>query len=218
MQLDHADSDFRAGLAGEIVYRAALASDSRDIARFICMAGEGLYEFLFDDLIPFVTAPDVLAMGTAGEEHPISYRNCHVAVARNGGLLVGAVNAFPADLVGQQSHAFLPADRRQHVRPMLELQDWGSMFVNALAVDDDYRGRGIGTRLLGAVEQHARSAGFDRLSLHVWADNLAARKLYSALGFLELGIAAIDPHPRLVHVGGSILMSKTIGPRRRSAG
>jgi hypothetical protein len=35
-----------------IAYRAATFADCRDIARFISLAGGGLYEFLFGDLIP----------------------------------------------------------------------------------------------------------------------------------------------------------------------
>lgn len=205
---------FVSGLAGkislEIGFRAALASDSRDIARFFCMAGGGVYEFLFDDLIPFVTAVDLLAAAIAGDDYPISYRNCRVAVEPVEGQLAGMANVFPADLLKQEGYALLPGDRQSHVRPMLQLQDWGSMFLNALAVGDDFRGCGVGTRLLGWAEERAKDLGFDRLSLHVWADNLAARNFYQVRGFVELGTADMAQHPRLSHIGGSILMSKTI--------
>jgi hypothetical protein len=50
----------------EVDYRAALAADSRDIARFICIAGGGLYEFLFDDLVPLISSVDCLTMGVGG--------------------------------------------------------------------------------------------------------------------------------------------------------
>jgi GNAT superfamily N-acetyltransferase len=193
-----------------IRYRAALASDSRSIARFVCLAGGGLYEFLFDDFIPFMTAVDFLAIGIAGDQYPISYRNCHVAVdAREGGL-VGAANVFPADLLQEQSYALLPDERQDHIRPMLQLQDWGSMFLNALAVNDDCRGQGVGARLLAWAEQRAKDARLDRLSLHVWADNAGALGFYRARGFVELGVAAVAEHPRLLHRGGSMLMSKKI--------
>ena len=159
------------------------------------LAGDGLYEYLFDDLIPFVTAEEFLAAGIAVDLSPISYRNCHVAVDADGGKVVGAANAFPADLLKQESHALLPDDRYEHVRAMLLMQDWGSMFLNLLAVCDGCRGRGVGTRLLAWAKQQTRRAGLDRLSLHVWADNAAAREFYRARGFVELGVADIAPHP-----------------------
>ena len=95
---------------------------------------------------------------------------------------------------------------------LLELQDWGSMFLNSLAVGDAYRGCGIGARLLGWAETRAAEAGYDRLSLHVWADNVSAVNFYTARRFVQVGLAEIPPHPRLPHNGGSILMSKTVRP------
>jgi GNAT superfamily N-acetyltransferase len=194
-----------------VSYRSALASDSGAVAPLFCLAGGGLYEFLFDDLSPSFTAEDILAAGIAADATPISYRNCHVAVDA-AGAVVGVANAFPADLVGQQGPAFLPHDRRSHVRPILLVQDWGSMFLNVLAVCDGWHGRGVGTRLLAWAERQARSAGFNRLSLHVWADNATAREFYRARGFLERGVAEMASHPRLLHRGGSILMSKPLPP------
>ena len=46
-------------MSAQITYRMARPDDSNDLARYMCIAGGGLYEFLFDDLIPFVTAVDV---------------------------------------------------------------------------------------------------------------------------------------------------------------
>jgi ribosomal protein S18 acetylase RimI-like enzyme len=197
-----------------IEYRAAYFSDSLDIARFICVAGGGLYEFLFDDIVPFMTATEFLAAGVAGEDAPISHRNCHVAVDRADGRMLGAANAFPADLLRAETYPLLPRERHEHIRPMLELQDWGSMFLNALAVDEACRGRGIGNRLLGWAATRAQDLGFDRLSLHVWTDNTGARDFYKARGFVELGLAQVGPHPRLAHKGGSVLMSLKL-PRHR---
>ena len=167
--MDDLVSELPARSSAGIHYRAALARDSRAIGRLFCLAGDGLYEFLFDDLIPFVTAEDILAAGIGADISPISYRHCHVAVDADDEKVVGAANAFPADLLKQESHVLLPDDRQKHVRPMLLMQDWGSMFLNVLAVCDACRGRGVGTRLLAWAEQQTRRAGLDRLSLHVWA-------------------------------------------------
>ena len=193
-----------------ICYRAARSGDSRDIARFICMAGGGLYEFLFDDLVPFLSAADFLAIGVAADRHLVSYSKCHVAVHPSDGRLIGIVNVFPADLLKHENYGLVPSDRIQHIQPMLQLQDWGSMFLNALAVDQGYRGSGTGARLLAWAEGQAKEAGFDRLSLHVWADNVSAWGFYRARGFVALGRAEIAEHPRLRHRGGSMLMSKMI--------
>jgi ribosomal protein S18 acetylase RimI-like enzyme len=190
----------------EVAYRVALATDSRDIARFISIAGGGLYEFLFDDLFPVLTAVDVLTVGVWRDDGPISFRNCFVAVDNATGEVVGAANAFPINDIKDQRYSLVPAARQDHIRAVLQLQDWGSFFLNALAVSEKCRGLGVGTQLLNWAHGRAAAGGFDRLSLHVWQDNVDAVKFYKARGFIELGIAPVVSHPRLAHTGGSILM------------
>jgi GNAT superfamily N-acetyltransferase len=197
-------------MPAQITYRMARSDDSGDLARFMCIAGGGVYEFLFNDLIPFVTAVDLLSAGIGGERYPVSYRNCCVAALGGDGEIVAAANVFPADLLKDDNYVLLGSERHDHIRPMLELQDWGSMFLNSLAVSDAHRGSGIGARLLGWAEGHAAEAGYGRLSLHVWADNISAVTFYRMRGFIEMGVAGIPTHPRLPHDGGSILMSKAV--------
>lgn len=202
---------------GQVAYRAATQHDSRAVADLICQAGGGLYEFLFDDIVPFMSALDLVAAGVGATGSPLSYENCHVATSESGGI-VGVANLFPADAITHDSithEAFLllVSDRLDHIRPMLELRDPGSMFLNAIAVTGDFRGKGIGTRLLDWAETCTLKAGLPRLSLHVWVDNVAAIKLYKRSGFVEVGIAEIAPSPRLAHRGGSLLMRKILqGP------
>ena len=193
----------------QITYRMARSDESGELARYMCIAGGGVYEFLFDDLIPFVTAVDLLSAGIGGERYPVSYRNCRVAALGSDGI-VAAANVFPADLLKEDNYVLLGSERHDHIRPMLELQDWGSMFLNSLAVSDAHRGAGIGARLLEWAEGRAAEAGYERLSLHVWADNISAVTFYRMRGFIEVGIAGIPAHPRLPHNGGSLLMSKAV--------
>lgn len=64
--------------------------------------------------------------------------------------------------------------------------------VHDLAVLPDWRGSGVGRRLLAAVETVARSHGCCKVTLEVRADNAAARRLYDRLGY-GAGMAAGDP-------------------------
>jgi GNAT superfamily N-acetyltransferase len=61
----------------------------------------------------------------------------------------------------------------------------------AVAVWDGHRGEGIGTRLMGGIEDAAREAGFSRISLSVDADN-PARRLYERLGYETLDVDDAD--------------------------
>jgi ribosomal protein S18 acetylase RimI-like enzyme len=55
----------------------------------------------------------------------------------------------------------------------------------AVAVWGGRRGEGIGTRLMDAIEDAAREAGFSQISLSVDCDN-PARRLYQRLGYEQL--------------------------------
>lgn len=55
--------------------------------------------------------------------------------------------------------------------------------VHDLTVVPGWRGRGIGRRLLAAVEEHARARGHCKITLEVREDNPAAMVLYRRRGF-----------------------------------
>lgn len=60
--------------------------------------------------------------------------------------------------------------------------------VYRVAVLPEARGRGIGTALLRALEVKAGCMGCDRFYLEVRASNAAARRLYEAGGYEEIGV------------------------------
>ncbi|MEC9189798.1 MAG: GNAT family N-acetyltransferase, partial [Planctomycetota bacterium] len=55
--------------------------------------------------------------------------------------------------------------------------------VHDLCVHHQYRGQGVGRRLLSAVAQHAQDHGFCRVTLEVRSDNEIARGLYHSMKF-----------------------------------
>jgi ribosomal protein S18 acetylase RimI-like enzyme len=56
-----------------------------------------------------------------------------------------------------------------------------------MGVHKDYRGKGIGTALLGQALEEARSLGLERVELGVYASNLAAIRLYEKYKFQREG-------------------------------
>lgn len=188
--------------------RPAEPDDAGDIAGFLSMAGGGVYEFLLDGLVPGVSAVEMLTPGIAGRSGSFSHRQC--AVAECGDRIIGAVHAYPADWMRDADRSFLPQDRLDHLAAFDRTQDWGSYFLSALAVDPAYRRAGHARRLLDWVYVRARTGGFSRLSLHVWADNPAARRLYETQGFAELAHVPVPWHPRLPREGGCILMGRNV--------
>jgi ribosomal protein S18 acetylase RimI-like enzyme len=55
--------------------------------------------------------------------------------------------------------------------------------IMAIAVDPAKQGQGVGHALMDALERRARKASIRRLILHTATDNMAAKALFSRLGF-----------------------------------
>ncbi|ADU50393.1 ribosomal-protein-alanine acetyltransferase [Thermaerobacter marianensis DSM 12885] len=60
--------------------------------------------------------------------------------------------------------------------------------VTTIAVDPDFRGRGVGDRLLTALEERALRYGCRRMTLEVRVSNHVAQRLYRRHGFRPCGI------------------------------
>lgn len=56
-----------------------------------------------------------------------------------------------------------------------------------MGVAREYRGRGIGRKLIAATLAAARDTGLEKIELSVYASNDVAITLYRSLGFLEEG-------------------------------
>jgi ribosomal-protein-alanine N-acetyltransferase len=60
--------------------------------------------------------------------------------------------------------------------------------ITTLAVRDDARGRGLGTRIMLELADAALAAGTEHLTLEVRLSNLGARRLYRRFGFAPVGL------------------------------
>jgi len=194
----------------EIAYRNATTQDSAAIASYMCLAGDGLYEFLLDDLIPGFTAMEILKWTVGILASPLSYKNCFVAVDTDNNEMAGLINLFPADLLREQDLKLINSQRWQFLEPVFSLQDRGSLFINSLAVGSKWRKCGIGSRLLDHSFEQAKSEGYDRVSLHVWSDNLHAISFYEKRGFVTMDTVALPDHPKFPGKTDSVLMHREV--------
>jgi ribosomal protein S18 acetylase RimI-like enzyme len=58
-------------------------------------------------------------------------------------------------------------------------------FVYDLRVFEPFRRHGYAEEAMRLAEEVARSKGLDKISLHVFGDNVSARRLYTRLGYAE---------------------------------
>ncbi|MHC5066467.1 MAG: GNAT family N-acetyltransferase [Planctomycetota bacterium] len=65
---------------------------------------------------------------------------------------------------------------------VLDTLEDGDFYLQAIAVDPDLRGAGVGSLLMDRVEERGRASGSRRLCLDVSGSNIGARRLYERLG------------------------------------
>ncbi len=194
-------------MSSGIVFRAAAPTDAYPLAELSILAGDGMYEFLLEEMAPREMLAGLIARTMKQDAGGFSWRHCFVADYKG---VVGMINAFPAAWLREEERDILPQDRVQILDPIDQVQDWESFLVNSVAVRPEHRRQGIGTRLMRMAIEQAKEGAFARLTANVWADNVAARALFEREGFAAQTQVEVAPHPSLAHVGGSLLMARQI--------
>jgi ribosomal protein S18 acetylase RimI-like enzyme len=64
------------------------------------------------------------------------------------------------------------------------LTDIRTLYIDDICVDEQTRGRHVGSALYDAVIAYAREQGFYNVTLNVWTCNPGAMKFYEAMGVL----------------------------------
>jgi GNAT superfamily N-acetyltransferase len=188
-----------------LIFRPALPQDAYALAELSIMGGDGMYEFLLEEMAPREMLAGLMARSLKQDAGGFSWRHCLVADDRG---VVGMINVFPAVWLREEERDILPQDRVRLLDPIDQAQDWASFLINSIAVRLPHRRQGIATRLLEWAMEQARAGGFGRLSMQVWEDNVAARAWCEKQGFRVQTRVEIAPHPGLAHEGGSLLMTR----------
>ena len=108
-------------------------------------------------------------------------------------ILVAELDGCPVGTVSMGGHGFQ--------RP-------GSLRLFALDVGAAFRGRGVGTALVNAVEAAAADRALTEVNLEVAIENEDAIRLYERLGYQRLGEQVMDRWEQLLDDGGSRLVEE----------
>ncbi|MEQ9813455.1 MAG: N-acetyltransferase [Azospirillaceae bacterium] len=189
--------------------RPARRDEARLIGRFVAMAGDGLAEYNWSTMAEAGEQPLDVAerrLSRPAGEADWSFENARLAVDA-AGRVIGALVAFG---VPDRPSEPVPEDADPVMRPLMVLEAPSSFYVAAIAVEPEMRGSGVGRALLGEAERLAREAGYARMSLVAFEENIGAVGLYRRLGYVEAGREPLSPHPMVRRRGDAILMVKTL--------
>lgn len=173
-----------------IILRAANPTfdDGLACARYLDEAAEGFFRFWLGR-----RAAHIIATAFVQPDHDLSYQNVTFAECDN--VIVGMVLGYTAEQHRRSSREPLKrAAGRSNLRmrivrmlfaPMMRIIDSiaaGDFYLQAIAVDTELRGDGVGSVLMDSYEERARASGSTRLSLDVSAKNKGTRRFYEHRG------------------------------------
>lgn len=196
-------------------FRAAKPTleDGRVFARYLDEAAEGFFRLMLGR-----RSVDILAEMFTQSDHDLSYHNA--IFAERNKVIVGMASGYTADQHRRSSD--LPLKRiagRFNLRmmvasivfaPLLRVIDTMAddvFYLQAIAVDRELRGKGVGTALMDLIEERAAASGSARFSLDVFAKNESARRFYE-----QRGMSVESQWPKRLVIPGLKLfrMTKTL--------
>lgn len=186
------------------VFRPAVREDARVIAELFLVASGGVAGYVWSTMraqYPGLEPVEIGARRHANEWGNLSYRN--TTIAEVDGRVAGIMHAYGIPDTPATSDEPVDPVLAPYARPDVP----GSLYVHALAFFPEYRGQGLGTRLLDGAGEMARERGCGELSLRVFEGNRGALRLYRRYGFREVDRAPVVPH-RLIGFTGDVLLMK----------
>jgi ribosomal protein S18 acetylase RimI-like enzyme len=101
---------------------------------------------------------------------------------------------------------FFPHDRLNHFKHFFSAPVDDSYFLDSLCVKEDFRNRGIGSKIIELTKIKASKEGYNSLCLLVFKDNTKAQNVYKKNGFEVIDRIELPSHKLMQHEGGCVLM------------
>jgi ribosomal protein S18 acetylase RimI-like enzyme len=190
-------------MQAETRFRPARKEDCRTIAELYRISSDGVADYIWLKLAePGEEHIEVGERRYAREDTVFSYRNG--TVAERNGEVIGMLVAFQVEPDPDVSDPDEEVD--PVLKPYSELERPGSFYICGMALFPEYRGEGLGTRMLELARQQAYERGLEELSLIVFEQNTGARRLYEQHGFREVDRRPVVPHELIHYRGDALLM------------
>lgn len=111
--------------------------------------------------------------------------------------VVGSIIAYPADIINGLNKGLIDnlkininnaPDRLKRLSEEIlsskEAFD-GEFYIDNLAVDENFRGKGISKFLINHIEEYGKELGYNKISLLAHKDNEKATKIYEKMGYVK---------------------------------
>lgn len=163
-------------------------SDGVLFARYLDTSADGLFGLMLGP-----ESERVVAKAYVVPDHGLSFE--HVTFALREDIVVGMVSAYSSEQHGRSTDAPLKRAAGWRIirlgavsvavgrvlRFLGDIPD-GDFYLQAVALDSESQGEGVGTVLIEHAQNRAMEKPADRFTLHVAVENTVARRLYERLG------------------------------------
>ncbi|WP_159887914.1 GNAT family N-acetyltransferase [Paenibacillus puerhi] len=125
------------------------------------------------------------------------FSRSHVRILESGGRVAGLALIYPGRDASRMDRHLSELIARRYPGELMVFDreaEEDELYVDSLCVFPEFRGQGIGTRLLEALIREAEASEWNKLSLNVERTNVNARRLYERMGFRVRGETTIAGH------------------------
>ncbi|HLO76422.1 MAG TPA: GNAT family N-acetyltransferase [Magnetospirillum sp.] len=185
-------------------------ADAPLIADLVIEAGAGLFESMLDGIVPGVDARHFVRMAINGEDSPLRFDNA--ILAEVDGKVAGMALGYPSSEYGLHPllKSLLPNRRLKPLAELFASKVPDSWYLNSLVVLEHARGKGLGRLLVQFCADLATEEGLSSMSLHAWADNDAALRVYRGLGFADVERVPVSLRTQPERDSGMVLMKAAL--------
>ena len=176
----------------EIVIRKAHKAEASQIAKLFMLAWP-VEDILESNGITYEQLYESMTEVAASEQTIYSYENTFVAEVD--GKIVGAMCAYDGADYQRLKQPIVNVLGPDSGFAQLKETEAGEFYLDSVGVLEDYRGRGIASKLFAAQIDRARSLGNKVAGLIVDVDKPKAEALYTRLGFRHLDNKDFFGHP-----------------------
>ncbi|WP_032121226.1 GNAT family N-acetyltransferase [Clostridium amazonitimonense] len=168
------------------------SDDLEKVSRLIYDTDVGIFEMLFGERDKAVS---IIRKLIERENNSFSYKHifCYIDEEIRGILIGYNSKDIDEDEETAELNEILPKGvmlelffKSLILKPVIEKKEINDLYIQNICVEESYRGRSIGTKLIDYYFEYAKNLNHQSVFLDVSYDNYRAKKLYEEKGFLTI--------------------------------
>ena len=177
----------------KIIFRRACLNDNmEEIAELIYDTDKYIYPFWFNN--DREKAIEFLKNHIPKDGFIFNYNNLYIAYDKTTKHIIGLICALDNSINFDYDYSEIKRVNQNYsftitnyIEKLIEeVKELNGLYISNVCVNKDYRGKSIGTKLLGYFISQMEEVGFENFALDCLLHNLIAKNLYHSFSFREM--------------------------------